>query len=88
VISAAVAERALYVLGLTYDDISDQDLRMLLEARGLADEDAQSMILRSLRTPRAVRSLRRVIDMLEEIEAFAGSEPITAAVVRQVLQPA
>jgi hypothetical protein len=88
VISAAVADRALYVQGLTYEDVSDQDLRMLLEARGLADAGAQSMILRSLRTPRAVRSLRRVIDMLEEIEALAGSEPITAAVVRQVMQPA
>jgi DNA transposition AAA+ family ATPase len=86
VISAAVADRALYVEALTYDDMTDEDLQMFMQAQGLSDPGARSAVMRSFRTPRAVRSLRRVMDLLDELRDVAGDERITSVTVREVLQ--
>jgi DNA transposition AAA+ family ATPase len=86
VISAAVADRALYVEALTYDDMTDDDLRMFMQAQGLSDPGALSAVMRSFRTPRAVRSIRRVMDLLDELNDVAGDEAITSETVREVMQ--
>ena len=75
VISAAVADRALYAQAFDYDELSDDDLRLFLRAKGLVDPGAVSNILRHFRAPRAVRSLRRVMDLVEDLPdaVFLGS---------------
>lgn len=88
VISAAVADRALYLQTLDYDDVTDEDLRLMLEAHGGLEEGAAAALIRSFGGSRPIRSLRRLIDILEELEAFSSGGRITAPLVRQVLQAA
>lgn len=85
VISAAVADRALYVQTLAYDELTDDDLRLFIEARIEAEPEAVAMIIRSFSGPRAVRSLRRVSDLLEEF-ADAANETVTLSAVQHALQ--
>jgi hypothetical protein len=74
------------VEAFTFDDLTDEDLRLFLKAQGLADPAAVTAVMRSFRTPRAVRSLRRVMDLIDELRDVAGNDPITNEAVRQVLQ--
>ena len=82
VISAAVADRALYMQALDYDDVTDDDLRLFIDARVEIEESALQLLLRALRGPRSVRSFRRLADLLTELEAEAGAEPINANLMR------
>lgn len=88
VISAAVADRALYVQTLGYDEVTDEDLTLFLRNQGLDDPSAAAAILRSFRTPRAIRSLRRVLDLIDDLHAWAEGGPITAETVRIALEVA
>jgi len=87
-ISAAVADRALYVQTVEYADLTDEDIDMFLKAQGLADGSGRAAIVRYLRTSRAPRSLRRVIDLLEDVADLAGGQPMTSSVVHQALATA
>jgi hypothetical protein len=49
---------------------------------------AIAAILRSFRTPRAIRSLRRVLDLIEDLRAWAEGRPIMAETVRIALEVA
>ena len=84
-ISAAVADRALHVQALEYDDVTDADLEMFLEARGLADRSGIGAVLRYFRTTRVPRSLRRVEDILDDVADLAEGRPITGAMVQEAL---
>lgn len=86
VISAAVADRALYVQAFGYGELTDDDLKLFMEARGLIDPGAVAAVVRCFRAPRAVRSLRRVVDMLDDLEEIAGNDLITAETVRRVIE--
>lgn len=85
VISAAVADRALYLQTLDYEDIADDDLALIIDAHGDYESGAVAGIIRAFRGPRSQRSLRRLSDLLDELEYAAGQGPITAAVVHQHL---
>jgi DNA transposition AAA+ family ATPase len=84
-ISSAVADRALHIQALEYDDLTDADIEMFLAARGLDDSGARGAVLRYLRTTRAPRSLRRVEDLLDDLQDIAHGGDISADVVRQAL---
>jgi DNA transposition AAA+ family ATPase len=84
-ISAAVADRALYVQTLEYADLTDEDIDMFLKAQDLADHSGRAAIVRYLRTSRTPRSLRRVIDLLEDVVDLADGQPMTATVVQKAL---
>jgi hypothetical protein len=86
VISAAVADRALYLQTLDYADVTDDDLELFIEARHDLDPIALAAIVRAFRGPRSLRSLRRVGDLLEELREIAGKSPISAETVRQALE--
>ncbi|MDP3172819.1 MAG: AAA family ATPase [Phenylobacterium sp.] len=86
VISAAVADRALYVQTLAYNELTDEDLRLFISARVDAEPDAVAMIIRSFSGPRTVRSLRRVADLLEELADTADGRSINQGIVRGVLK--
>jgi hypothetical protein len=85
-ISAAVADRALYVQAFDYSDLTDDDLTLFIEARGITDPGGLSEILRQFKSPLAVRSLRRVEDLLVEVFDLADGAPVTAEVVRRGMQ--
>jgi hypothetical protein len=86
VISAAVADRALYLQTFAYDEVTDEDLAMVLAANGVADPAAIAMILRSFGARRSVRSLRRLLDFVGDLQVIAGGGAITAATVREALE--
>lgn len=88
VISAAVADRALYLQTLDYDDVTDDDLHLMLDAHGGLEEGAVAALIRAFGGSRPIRSLRRLMDILEELEAFSAGGRISAPLVRQVLQAA
>ncbi len=85
VISAAIADRALYIQSFDYDELTDSDLAMVIEARGVSDPAAAFALMNAFGGPRAVRSLRRISDLIDELREEAGSSAITADLVRQVL---
>lgn len=85
VISAAVADRALYIQSLNYDELTDDDIGLFIDAKGLTDPGAASAILRCFRGPRAIRSLRRVNDLVDDLVDLAGSGIVTAETVRAAL---
>jgi hypothetical protein len=84
-ISMAVADRALYTQAFDYEDLTDDDLRLFIEARGVTDEGAVGMILRYFLRPRIARSLRRVSDLLDEIFDAADGRSIDEHIVRSTL---
>jgi hypothetical protein len=86
VISAAVADRALYLEAFTYEELTDEDLRLFLHAHGVSDPAAVATVLRSLGAPRAIRSLRRVLDLIVELKELADGGTVTVETVRQALQ--
>ena len=86
VISAAVADRALYLQAFEYDDVTDDDLTLFIEARLDLDPAALIAVLRSFKAPRALRSLRRVGDLLDHLDELADGAPVQADTVRQALE--
>ncbi len=84
VLSAAVADRALYNETYAYSDVTDDDLALFVEARGLTDPCALNLVIRHFAT-RGDRSFRRVADLLDDLSEEAGGESVTAASVRAVL---
>jgi hypothetical protein len=87
VLSAAVADRALYSEAYTYGDVTDDDLTLFLEGRGLTDTDALKLVIRHFGA-RVDRSFRRAADLLDDLTEEAGGGPITANAARNVLLPA
>lgn len=85
VISAAVADRALYLQTLDYDDVTDDDLRLFIETRAEIEDAAVRAILRSFNGSRAPRSLRRLADLLDDLQFEAAGGPITPSMVRDTL---
>jgi hypothetical protein len=77
VISAAVADRALYLQTLDYDDISDDDLRLFIEAQVEIEPAALSLILRAFGAQRSPRSLRRLDDLLSELSVTSDGAAIS-----------
>jgi hypothetical protein len=58
-ISAAVADRALYLQTFDYDDVTDDDLALFIEARRELDAAAVAAVVRSFRTPRTAQPAPR-----------------------------
>lgn len=85
VISAAVADRALYVQTFDYTDVTNDDLRLYFEARGIVDEDALNTLLQNMSERRRGRSFRRVQDLIEELKASTVSGRIDVEAVRDLL---
>jgi len=86
VISSAVADRALYLQTLDYDDVTDDDLRLFVEAQIEIEDAALTLLLRTFRGPRSVRSLRRVADLLQDLVAGCNSAVVGVRDVRETLQ--
>lgn len=83
VISAAVADRALYLQTFDYDDIADEDLALFIGARGGFERNAITTILRSLKAQRTPRSFRRLSDLLDDLERNSNGGQVSSDAVRQ-----
>lgn len=86
VISAAVADRALYLQTLEYDDVSDDDLRLFVDSQVDIEDAAVACVLRAFQGPRTPRSLRRLSDILADLTAFSHGPQITLEEVQAQLQ--
>jgi DNA transposition AAA+ family ATPase len=86
VISAAVADRALYLQTFDYDDVTDDDLTLFIDARCDLEANALAAVVRAFRAPRALRSLRRIGDLLDDLDEIAAGAPISVQTVRQALE--
>jgi hypothetical protein len=76
VISAAVADRALYLQTFDYDDVSDQDLELMMAAHGGFERCAVAEILQSIRVLRSPRSFRRLSDLLYELKQLTNGRSV------------
>ncbi len=85
VISAAVADRALYVQTFDYGDVTDDDIRLYLEASGIVDEGALGALIGHVNERRSSRSFRRIQDLVEELTETAAGKPATVEAVRELL---
>lgn len=85
VISAAVADRALHIQALDYDDLTDEDITLVVELHGIDDADAVGEILHCFRQPRAIRSLRRILDLLDQLK-MTSAGPLTGDAVRYAVR--
>lgn len=85
VISRAVGDRARFIEALDYSEITNDDLAMFTRSRGIDEPEAVTAIVRHFSAPRAIRSLRRVADFIEDVELFADGKPITAQMILEMV---
>jgi len=88
VISAAVADRALYIQTLEYDDVADQDLELFIQSKCELEPGALAALVRAFRGPRSLRSLRRVGDLIDDLTGEADGTSISVDDVRRHLTTA
>lgn len=86
-ISAAVADRALYIERYEYCDMTNADLKLFLNAYAITDDAAVNAVLKHYSTPRTPRSLRQVRNHAQDILDEANGAPVTAAHAWTVLAP-
>lgn len=86
-ISAAVADRALYHESFDYSAVKSADLTLFIQSRGIAEPNAVAALVRRYSAPRAVRSLRRLSDDIDELLDEADGGPVTLATVQTVFNP-
>lgn len=87
-ISGAVRSRALFVEQLGYADVTDADLVLFAQSRGVADAAAISAIVEHYSGHRAKRDLRNVERLLATLQRRAGDGAVTRAVIQAFLNPA
>ena len=84
-ISRAMADRALYTERLAYNDVTDDDVRLYLESRGLLDEDAIQRTFDWLGSRGIERSFRTLKKLFERtIDDAATGETLLASYRRQL----
>ncbi|WP_326523961.1 ATP-binding protein [Sphingomonas sp.] len=85
VLSGAVRSRAMFIESLEYTDVSDLDLTLFAQSRGIDDAGAIQAIIAYFSTPRIRRDLRNAERFIGVFKRRAGSAPVTADIVRTVL---
>jgi DNA transposition AAA+ family ATPase len=84
-LSGAVRSRALFLEKLGYDDVTDADLRSVLNARGKYQEDAISLVIAYFGRRRMRRDLRSIVRLDQAIRRQFPTGEITAEIVRSEL---
>lgn len=87
VISAAVADRALYHESYDYSAVKASDLELFVRSRGIVEPNAVAALVRHYSGPRVIRSLRRLSDDIDDLFEEADGGPVTLATVKAVFSP-
>jgi len=82
-LSAAVRSRMSYRKTFSYQDLTDDDLTLLIEARGVVDPGAVELLLRHCRGSEINRDLRQLTRDLDAL--ISTGEPVTSLTVRNML---
>lgn len=88
VLSGAVRSRLTFEVPLSYDDLSDTDMTLILQSRGITDAGALAEFVAFFGHRRVKRDLRQVNRAIGRCARMAGDSPVTAAVAREILNPA
>lgn len=85
VISNAMSDRALYVESLGYNDVTDDDIRLYLESRGLVDEEAILKTFDWLNSKGVERSFRQMKKLFDRtVDDAAEGESLYQSYCRQI----
>lgn len=87
VLSGAVRSRALFIESLDYADVSDADLVLFFQSRGITDAAALAAIVSYFSQRGVRRDLRNAERFVGVFKRRAGTSPVTAATVLAVLAP-
>jgi len=86
VISDAVADRARYIEEFDYSCVENDDIKMILEAHGIADSRAISAVIKHYSSSRTSRSLRSLVDYkIPLMRDLSGGGVIDASIVAEAL---
>lgn len=87
-ISGAVRSRALFIEPLDYSDVTDADLVLFVQSRGVSDAGAIAGIVAFYSEGRVKRDLRNAERLIASLKRRAGDGPVTRTTVREFLNPA
>ena len=85
-VSGAVRSRALFIEQLDYADISDQDLVLFAQSRGVTDAAAIAAIVRYYSSPRIKRDLRNAERLLATLKRRSSGKAVTGSAVQELLE--
>lgn len=85
VITDAVRSRLLHEEHLTRANVSDEDLRAVIQHCGVGDKAAQKMLFDLGAKPPFNRDLRRMANLIKRLNSYAADGPITADIVQLAL---
>lgn len=85
VISGAVRSRALFVESLDYLHLSETDLTLFAQSRGIADAKAIGRIVQHYTKGSNVADLRNADQLIPIMHRFANGGPVTAEIVESIL---
>lgn len=88
VLSGAVRSRLTWEVPLSYEDLSDMDMTLFLQSRGVTNEGALSEFVGYFSHYRIKRDLRQVNRVIERCKRMADGGAITGQIVRDILHPA
>lgn len=87
VLSGAVRSRLTYEVPLSYEDLSDTDMTLFLQSRGVDDPAALSEFVSHFSQRRIRRDLRQVEKDIARCQRLAGGGPVTGKIARDILRP-
>jgi len=87
VLSGAVRSRLLFEVPLSYEHLTDTDITLILQSRGVTDAAALKEFVAFFSQKRVSRDLRRMDTTLELCMCKADGGPVTGQIVRDILQP-
>lgn len=87
VLSGAVRSRLLFEVPLSYKHLSDTDLTLLLQSRGVTEPAALEEFIAFFSHPRISRDLRQMERYLKLCLRKADGGAVTGQIARDILQP-
>lgn len=87
VLSGAVRSRLLFEVPLSYEHLTDTDMTLLLQSRGVTDAAALKEFVAFFSHKRVSRDLRQMERILKLCIRKADGGPVTGQIVRDILHP-
>ncbi|MDP2130343.1 MAG: ATP-binding protein [Erythrobacter sp.] len=87
VLSGAVRSRLTFEVPLSYEDLSDTDMTLILQSRGVNDPAALTEFVSYFSQRRIKRDLRQVEKAIARCQRLADGGAITGQMARDILRP-